>query len=107
MKTSKDKKYKLIIYLNWGLANRLFQIASAMGFAEKWNMDLYISPKYINNNDHLPFEESIKDIKQLFPTLHVLPANYDTSQFKKIEIINRLYLKTNNYNTYSSLRHIK
>jgi hypothetical protein len=84
-KTRKEKKYKLIIYLNWGLANRIFQIISAMGFAERWNMNLYISPNYINNNDHKPFEKSIEEIKQLFPNLKVLNKKYDTSNFFKIE----------------------
>ena len=85
-KTRKEKKYKLIIYLNWGLANRIFQIAAAMGFSERWNMNLYISKKYINKNDHVPVEESIVNIKELFPKLKMLPSNYDTRNFNKIEM---------------------
>jgi len=86
MQTRKIKKHKLIIYLNYGLANRVFQILSAMGFAEKWNMDLYISEKYMNDNDHKSLKNSINDIKQLFPKLNILDNNYDTSNFSEIEV---------------------
>lgn len=86
METRKLKKNKLIIYLNWGLANRIFQIISAMGFAEKWNMDLYISPKYSSNNDHENFDKSIEDIKKLLPNLKILSNNYNTSKFKSIHV---------------------
>lgn len=84
MQTRKNKKHKLIIYLNYGLANRMFQILSAMGFAEKWNMDLYISEKYMHDNDHKSVESSINDIKHIFPTIKILDKNYDTSNFLKI-----------------------
>ena len=86
MKTRKEKKNKLVIYLDYGLANRLFEIASAMGFAERWNMDLYISRNYINNNDHVPTEESIIDIKELFPKLKILSSKYDTSNFTEVRM---------------------
>lgn len=86
MKTRKEKKNKLVIYLNYGLANRLFEIASAMGFAERWNMDLYISRNYINDNDHVPTEESIIDIKELFPKLKILSSKYDTSNFTEVRM---------------------
>jgi len=86
MQTRKNIKHKLIIYLNYGLANRIFQILSAMGFAEKWNMDLYISEDYMNDNDHTSLKNSINDIKQVFPKLKILDNKYDTSNFSEIEV---------------------
>jgi hypothetical protein len=86
MQTRKNIKHKLIIYLNYGLPNRVFQILSAMGFAEKWNMDLYISEDYMNDNDHTSLKNSINDIKQIFPKLKILDKKYDTSNFSEIEV---------------------
>jgi len=96
-KTRKNKKYKLIILLMNGLANRVIQIISAMGFAERWNMDLYISLNYINDNDHVSKEKSLKDIQQLFPSLKLLDKNYDTDNFSKIIITRGPFLTVSPY----------
>ena len=84
------KKNKIIVRFTGGLANRIFQLFAAYGFAEKWNMDVYI----INNGskwNHVPEEESIKDIQTLFPNIKIFD---NSTNISKLKIMNESNIET-------------
>ena len=77
-------KHKLYMLLRGGIGNRIFQVLSAYGFAEKWNMDLH----FINSSEnHINMNSSKEELKVLFnnitkshnfkviPSDNILPAN--------------------------------
>ena len=56
-------KHKLYMLLRGGIGNRIFQVLSAYGFAEKWNMDLH----FINSSEnHINMNSSKEELKVLF-----------------------------------------
>ena len=62
----------LTIELGEGLGNRIFKILAGLGFAEKWDMDFVIVKSQILDNDHTTLDESINDIKILFPNVPIV-----------------------------------
>ena len=48
------------------------------GFAEKWDMEVYISDKHTKWN-HIPEEESIQQILSIFPNVKLLDKDYNSS----------------------------
>ena len=87
-KGGSEEKNKLYLTLMGGLANRIFQIYAGLGFAEKWNMDLYINAKIMYDNNHIKKDKSIEEIKQIFPSLNwvdsidtKLDTVYDPEEF--------------------------
>jgi len=85
-KTKKNKrrqkggnKNKIVVKLTGGIGNRFFQIMAGYGFAEKWDMDVYVSDKHTKWN-HVPEEESIKQVLLIFPNVKLLDTTYNISQ---------------------------
>lgn len=76
-------KHKLIVKLQGGIGNRFFQIMAGLGFAEKWGMDVYISNNYTKWN-HIPEEESIKQLLALFSNVKLLDNSYNNSNIKQL-----------------------
>ena len=76
-----DNKKKLIVSLTGGLGNRLFQIFAGAGFAEKWDMDLYVLKEGSKWN-HVPEDSSINELKLILPQIKFLEkrnnSNYHT-----------------------------
>ena len=73
----------LSINICGGLGNQLFKIISALGFCEKYNKKLILSKNNIWSNDHESKEQTITNIKTLFPDIDIVD-----------------YLDTNHFNTY-------
>jgi len=82
--TNLDKR-KIIGRLKGGLGNRIFQILTGLGFADKWNMTYYLSKdnfeKDIHYKDHVSDDESMKDLQILFPRIPLLEDSVDTSSW--------------------------
>ena len=76
-----QEKNKLVVGLSDGLANRMFQIMAGFGFAEKWNMDLFILN---SGRNHVSPEASKNDVLKLFPNLQFIDDTTDFSSYTKI-----------------------
>jgi hypothetical protein len=74
-------KHKLIMKLVGGLGNRFFQIMAGYGFAEKWNMELYVNNA---SNNHVDKESSQKDVEFLFPNLKFITDMINEKSYNKI-----------------------
>ena len=72
-----QQKFKLTIELGEGLGNRIFKILAGLEFANKWDMDFCLVKSHILNNDHISLEESINDIKILFPNIEIYDNNIE------------------------------
>ena len=86
-RTRKQKggnKLKLIVKLTGGLGNRFFQIMAGLGFAEKYDMDVYISNNYTKWN-HIPEEESINQLLSIFSNIKLLDKSYNNSNMPKLD----------------------
>jgi len=73
-------KNNIYLKLTGGLGNRLFQIFAGYGFAEKWNMNLYVLKEGSKWN-HVSEDESFTQIRQLLPNLKIkdkISTQYDT-----------------------------
>jgi hypothetical protein len=77
-----DNNY-LIIELQGGLGNQLFQIGTALGYCEKYNKNLILSKNHIIQNTHQTFEKTINVIKILFPYIKIV-NNLCTDKYYKI-----------------------
>ena len=77
-------KLKLIVKLTGGLGNRFFQIMAGYGFAEKYDMDVYISNNYTKWN-HIPEDESIQQLLSLFPNIKLLDKSYNNSNIQVLD----------------------
>ena len=60
---------KTYIIIKGGLGNQLFQISMGLLISEKTNRELIINTKLIHENTHQPYEQTIKKLKELFPTI--------------------------------------
>ena len=95
----------LIIEIQGGLGNQLFQIGTALGYCEKYNKNLILSKNHIIQNTHQTFDKTIKVINTLFPDIKIVDnlctdkyyifneINEDTFMYKPIcnnTIINTL-----------------
>jgi hypothetical protein len=90
-------KNKLIMNLAHGLGNRFFQIMAGYGFAEKWGMELYFKNTHKN---HTSDEESIKNVKQLFPNIQFIDSTFDITNIKMIsEVTDSSFISDENPNT--------
>ena len=72
-----QEKLKLTIKLGEGLGNRIFKILAGLRFAEKWGMEFCLVKSHILDNDHVTLDESINDIKVLFPNVPILDTDID------------------------------
>lgn len=72
----------LSINICGGLGNQLFKIISALGFCDKYNKKLILSKSNIWINDHETKEQTITNIKTLFPTIDIV-EHLDTTYFIK------------------------
>ena len=73
----------LIIELQGGLGNQLFQIGTALGYCEKYNKNLLLSKNHIIQNTHQTFEKTINVINILFPDIKIID-NLCTNNYYKI-----------------------
>lgn len=78
-------KNKIISFFNGGLGNRIFQIYAGLGYAEKWGSEYYLSDKKMGCQDHVSNEESMKDLKTLFPNIKLLDDSENVDSWKIIE----------------------
>ena len=76
-----NQQNKLLVNLMGGLGNRFFQIMAGLGFAEKWNMELFLKEGSYN---HVSEDVSKKDILQLFPTLKYFDKSNNNSSYVSI-----------------------
>jgi hypothetical protein len=72
----------LSIKIHNGLGNQLFKIISSLGFCEKYNKTLILSKNNIIENSHETKEQSITNIKTLFPDIDIVDY-LDTTNFIK------------------------
>lgn len=72
---------KLVVTLTNGLSNRLFQIMVGLGFAERWNMDLYLLN---SDGDHVSPEISKSDILELFPFVKFIDESTEFTSYTKV-----------------------
>ena len=70
----------LTIKIHGGLGNQLFQIISALGFCYKYNKNFIVSKNNISKNDHETKEQTINNIKTLFPDINILD-NLDVKSY--------------------------
>ena len=76
---------KVISHFNGGLANRIIQVYAGLGFAEKWGSEYYLSNKRMGIADHVSNEESMNDLKTLFPNIKMLDDSESIEGWKKID----------------------
>ena len=76
---------KVISHFNGGLANRIIQIYAGLGYAEKWGSEYYLSNKRMGIADHVSNEESMNDLKTLFPNIKMLDDSESIEGWKKID----------------------
>ena len=74
-----DNNY-IIININGGLGNQIFQIGTALGYCEKYNKNLILSKNHIIKNTHQTFDKTIKVINTLFPDIKIVD-NLDTGNY--------------------------
>jgi hypothetical protein len=82
-----NQKNKLVMSLMGGLGNRFFQIMAGLGFAEKWDMELFLKEGAYN---HVPEDVSKKDILQLFPRLKFIDKSINITSYKHQEIYDNI-----------------
>ena len=70
----------LSINICGGLGNQLFKVISALGFCEKYNKKLILSKSNIWVNDHETKEQTITNIRTLFPNIDIV-EHLDTTYF--------------------------
>lgn len=63
----------LTVELTEGLGNRLFRIAAAMGYAERWNMEFVFVAPLVRANPH-SHTNPLDEICQLYPKVRVLTS---------------------------------
>jgi hypothetical protein len=76
---------KVISHFNGGLANRIIQVYAGLGFAEKWGSEYYLSNKRMGIADHVSNEESINNLRTLFPNIKMLDDSESIEGWKKID----------------------
>lgn len=75
--------YKMLsINICGGLGNQLFKIISSLGFCEKYNKKLILSKTNISQNDHETKEQTITNIKTLFPDITIID-DLETTHYHK------------------------
>ena len=72
----------LSINICGGLGNQLFKIISSLGFCEKYNKKLILSNNNICKNGHESKEQTITNIKTLFPDITIID-NLETTHYHK------------------------
>lgn len=65
------------IELTEGLGNRLFRVAAAMGYAERWNMKFVFVAPLVRSNPHSAADQ-LAEICALYPSVPVLKSFDDT-----------------------------
>lgn len=71
----------------WGsLCDRIFQILACLGYAEKYNLTPCLFYSLMENNIYTKIENTIKSIKNLFPTLTISSQNLAESDCDIISI---------------------
>jgi len=90
-------KKLLTVQLGEGLGNRLFKILAGLRFAEKWDMDFCLVKSQILDNDHESLEESINDIRVLFPNLSIVDIsnNFPIEYHEKERYVYEEFAKPN------------
>jgi len=66
-----DNNY-IIINIDGGLGNQIFQIGTALGYCEKYSKNLILSKKNIIQNTHQTYDKTITVINTLFPYIKIV-----------------------------------
>jgi len=79
--------FRIVSIKLWGgLCNRLFQIASCLGYAEKYNLVPVFYKYLFENNEHTDENETINIIRKLLPHLDIRDTYANESDFYIIDI---------------------